>query len=740
MAGDQHDRGGEGTAGRDDHTGDGASPPVPPPPAQPPVYDAIPPGYERQAPSSGAGAAEDVNDAVPEVNDAVPPGFEPVRPAGTAEPAGPAGPASGALPPADGVAHAPAQPIPAQPVPAPTPTQPVTPPPSAPTTPPPAQPGPQAGPQPGAAPEPVPGFGPPMAAAGGFGAPGQGAVPPGYGAPQPGYGGAPQSGYGATPPAYGATPPAYGATPPAYGAVPPGQGGGFPLPPLAPGPSVPPPPPGPANPAQAAAVALLNLSGLGLGYVLLKKWAFAAVCWAAVIALLVVALPADPDGIPLGVLVAFGIVQLLAAADGARRALRARPETLALPDRRKFVLPVALVLLVAIPGGGTFAYGAARDEAVEQSLLDRLAVADGKVKKSADQSFDTARATYRDALDTYQELGTQHAGSRAAGKVPDRLQAYYKAVSSPYDRENFCGAIAPLKHLRSLPEVVDRGLLGDLVGKADDPLARSLFECGVNTIGAAGTEQTAADQFNEVTKTFPDSPYPARIEPALRAKLKAREQGMDSSPCETAEDLQRFTTTLTRMPSATYGKLAGDAERSAWRGEFGCGISQFKDKKFEEAVTTMDAFVKNNPSSSKADQARNVSIAAEIAQETDAAGKKVPSGATAGGSGQQMVISNDGPGEVQVLFTGPVTGRITIPACGSCKAYPGILIPKSGLKPCSGSSSKYPKRTLYLPPGTYQFLQKRNSTTTSAEVKKASSDKIESGYSYTNCLYVTSLY
>ncbi|MEU8540968.1 hypothetical protein AB0C52_13435 [Streptomyces sp. NPDC048717] len=710
------------------------------------MHDAIPPGYEPAR--SGERAADEVKDAVPndavpeakdavpgatgaaeaaqapeapEVNDAVPPGYEPVRPASGAPPEAGEAPASTPV---------------STPAPAPAPAQPVTPPPPAPSLPP-APPVPPVQGENGA---PAPGFGPPMAAPGGFGtpgapgapgAPGQGAVPPGYGAPQPGYGGAPQPGYGAIPQAYGAVPPGQGGPP---------QGpGGFPLPPMAPGPSVPPPPPGPANPAQAAAVALLNLSCLGLGYVLLKQWVFAVVCWAVTVALLVVALPADPDGIPVGVLVAFGAVHLLAAADGARRALRARPEDLALPGRRKLVLPVAIALLLAVPGGGTFAYGVAHDAAVEQQLLDRLAVADKKVKDSADEPFESVRTTYREALDMYQEIGTQHPGTQAAEKVPARIQTYYKTVSAPYDREDFCGSIAALKHLRALPDLVDRKLLGNLPGKADDPLAHSLYECGTRSIGAAGTEQTAADQLNEVINTFPKSPYPARIEPALRANLAARDNSGDSTPCETAEELRRFGTTVGRLPGETYGALGKDVSRSTWRSEFGCGIDQFKKKEYDEAISTMDAYVKNNGSSPKADQARSVSIAAEIAKETPAAGKKVPSGATEG-SGQTMVVSNDGPGEVQLLFTGPVTGRVTIPSCGSCKSYPAIVVPKGGIKPCSGSSSKYPKRTLHLPAGDYQFLQKRNSTRTSAEVKKASSDKIEAGYSYTNCLYVTSLY
>ncbi|MGW5418901.1 hypothetical protein [Streptomyces sp. NPDC003943] len=536
------------------------------------------------------------------------------------------------------------------------------------------------------------------------------------------------------PPPPPAHPPVYDAVPPAFQGPPPA-----PVPPVPPAPA---PAPGPANPAQAAAVALLNLSCLGLGYVFLKHWKSAAVCWAATAALLVVALPADPDGVPLGALVAYALFLLLAAADGARRGLRANPETLALPaPRRGLALPAALALLLVVPGGGTFAYGAARDEAIEQSLLDRLAAADTQVKQGEGQSFASVEPTYRQALATYQDIGARHAGSRAAKQVPDRLVTYYKTVSAPYDKQDYCNAVAPLKHLRALPETVDRKLLGSLVGKADDPLAQSLFECGTRTIGLAGQESTSGDQLNELISTFPQSPYATKVEPTLREGLRSRDKTLGVSPCDGVAELRRFDTTVGLLPNTTFAALGQDTKRSIQRGDFACGIDHFEKKEYDEAVSAMNDYVKAYPGSPQNAQARNVAIAAEIAQETPAAGNKVPSGDTADGSGQPMVVSNDGPGEVELLYTGPVTGRITIPACGSCKTYPTLLIPKGGsLKPCSGSSSKYPKRTLMLPPGNYQMLQKRAGTTTSQEVKKGSTTKIESGYTYTNCLYVTSLY
>lgn len=507
----------------------------------------------------------------------------------------------------------------------------------------------------------------------------------------------------------------------------------------APPPPPPGPPPGPPNPVQALAVALLNLSGLGLGYALLKHWKSAALCWAATAALLFVALPADPDGVPLGVLLAYGVFLLAVAADGARRGLRATPAALQAPGRRGLVLPVALVLLLAVPGGGGFAYGAARDEAVEQALLDRLTAADAQVKQSEGQTFTSVETTYRKALETYQDLGTRHAGSRAGKLVPDRLAAYYTSVSVPYAKKDYCAAVPGLKHLRALPGTVDRKLLGSLAGKADEPLAESWFQCGTTTIGSAGQETSSGTYLNDLTSTFPQSPFTQKIEPTLREGLRTREKALGTVPCDGLEEIRRFRDTVAMLPTATYAGLAADTRRAIQRGEFGCGLDHFKKKEFTEASTAMTDYAKTYPDSPQTAQARNVAIAAEIAEETPAAGNKVPSGATADGSGQVMVVSNDGPGEVELLYTGPVTGRITIPSCGTCRTYSTFIIPRGGgPKPCSGPSSKYPKRTLTLPPGNYQMLQKRAGTGSSAGMRKPSNAKIESGYDYTNCLYVTS--
>ncbi|MFJ5707554.1 hypothetical protein [Streptomyces sp. NPDC093105] len=551
----------------------------------------------------------------------------------------------------------------------------------------------------------------------------------GFGPPTEGYGGSYGGGYGPAPGQAPAAAPGWagaGTLPPPPPAPPGGFGGGS---------------GGEARPLQAALIALLNLSCLGLGYVVLRQWLFAALCWAATAGLLLTALPADADGVPQGVLIGYGVFLLAAAADGARRGLRAR---IAFGTTvRRLALPLA-VLLLAAPVGGAVAWAGAhedaREEARQQALLARLADADALVKSGAGTDFATAEPSYRRALTTYQELARDHAGSRAAKLVPASLDAYYKAVSAPYDEKKYCAAVLPLKHLRSLPDTVDKALLGDRPAGTDEPLAHSLYECGAGALSGTATA-AATDNFNDLTATFPQSPYVGKATTAVRDAIRAKAAVIGDTSvdrCDTTEELRALRTVATGATGLSLAGARADADRGVRKGVFACGTDQFGDKEFTEAVETMNQYVKDYPDGESVDHARSIAIAAQIAAEEPEAGKKLPPATVPGGARMTMVVSNDANDAVELLYTGPVTGKITLKACGGCRSYEPVDTLRPGFKPCSGPSSTYPKVTIQLPAGKYHLLQKRAGTGFStAGDTKSSKATIEPGYSYTNCLYVT---
>ncbi|NEB77257.1 hypothetical protein G3I40_18825, partial [Streptomyces sp. SID14478] len=489
-------------------------------------------------------------------------------------------------------------------------------------------------------------------------------------------------------------------------------------------------PPGPPEPARALAVALLNLCGLGLGYVFLRKWLLAALCLAATVALLVVALPADPDGVPAWALVGYPVLLLLAAADGARRGLRTRSTTVRI---RPVVALVLGFVLLAVPAGGAVAYGGLRDDAVEDMLLDRLAATDALVKDAAARPFAQARPDYETALSRYRALTEDHPDSRAAHRVHASLDTYYKSVSAPYAKQDHCAAVASLDYLRGVPKGIGHDVLGDLVTWPDKPLAVSLLKCGTGKLGSADSDGTGGE-LGQLLRTFPKSAQAGEVEPAVRAAVGDHTGELSGAePCRATEELRHIRDTAKALPAPAPAHLRGSVDGAVRNGDYACGMDEFKDGKFAEARKTLADFAGTYKSDKRRGRAQQVAIAAEIAGQLPAAGAELPPTKAPGGARMQMVISNDGPDPVEILYTGPVTGRVTIGACGSCASYSSEAVGRS--KACKASGKSYPKKTLRLPAGTYHFLHKPGGTQATAS-SRAADGHIQPGYTYTQCSYV----
>ncbi|MFI2466884.1 hypothetical protein ACH475_11050 [Streptomyces globisporus] len=517
-----------------------------------------------------------------------------------------------------------------------------------------------------------------------------------------------------------------------YGVAGYGSGGdGTVPPPPSHAPSVGPPPPGAS--LRAAAAALLNLTGLGLGYALLGRWGRAAVCWAATAVLLWVALPADPDGVPTGVLVGYLLVLVLAAVDGGRIARRS-----AVGGAWRPGLAVGLgVVLLAVPAGGAVVYGSARDEAREQMLLERLEAGDERVATASGQPFEAAKSEYGKALDVYRALGEDHPGSRAAKLVPDRLKAYYDAVSAPYAKKRHCEAVAPLTYLRTLPDSVDKKVLGELAAWPDTPLAESLYACGVSRLGGAGSSSGGGDggaELGQLLRTFPESASARRVAPAIDERIKDQVSALKGAePCTATEALRGLGATASRLPDDSVKKLRADADEGVVDGVYACGVDQFEDGKFGAARTTLTDFARTYKSDGRVRQARNIATAAEIADDRPAAGKRLPPSKRPGGARMELVISNDAPNTVEVLYTGPVTGTVTLRACAGCERYSASEGPR---RACKAGGRNYPKARLQLPAGEYHFLYKHGTGATARVDSYSSGTRVQPGYTYTSCTYV----
>ncbi|QES42436.1 hypothetical protein DEJ49_16840 [Streptomyces venezuelae] len=503
-----------------------------------------------------------------------------------------------------------------------------------------------------------------------------------------------------------------------------------PLPPVPPAPpwgATPPAPPAPPHRRYALAAALLNLSGLGLGYLLLNRRLLALLSCAATAALLLVALPADVDGVPGVVLVGYAVLLLLTAAHGAYLATHdPRPH----PLRAPIAIGLGVVLL-AVPAGASFAYEDARDEAVERMLIDRIDEADRLVEALDGRTFDGAtRPRYEKALRVHRDLADDHPGSRAADRLPDSLTAYYTSVAAPYAAGRYCDAVTPLKHLRTVPGTFAapaRKRLGALASWPDDRLATSLYECGTAALGRPGADAP----LSELIRAFPESAQAAKVGPALRAAIDTRSDALKGSdPCTGVDELRALGRTTSALPGDTR-TLHATTARAVERGVYACGVDEFEDGAFTKAAETLTGFVREYPRSGKRDRAEDIAVAAEIAAERPAAGRHLPPAHSSGRGGGpvELTVANLGPGPLEILYTGPTTGTVKLEDCSSCRIY---ATRTRGDAACRTGVTKYPRTTLRLPAGAYHFLYKR------AGVRnRADGAKLSAAYRYTDCSFVT---
>jgi hypothetical protein len=489
----------------------------------------------------------------------------------------------------------------------------------------------------------------------------------------------------------------------------------------------------PADPLRAAAVALLNLSGLGIGHALIRRWFAMVVCWIATGFLLWVALPADPDGVSGATLAGYAVFLALAAAHGAARGLRT---PLSWPPQTPIAILLGLVLL-SVPAGGVVLYGTAQDEAIEQALLGRLDKADRLVRTAKNEPFPSAEPNFTRALATYHDLDTHHADSRAGKRVADSLKAYYQTVGAPYGQKKYCDAIAPLEYLRKVPGSISTQRLGPLATWPDDRLATSLYECGIDDLGYNRKADAESGDLARLLTAFPRSPQAAKVEPAISDSIDSFAKALQGDePCAAKDRL----TTVHEQASALPGDKAGIADalsRDAARadqkvqsGTYACGVDQYKDGDFSSALTTLNDFTGRYPHDRNRSSAQRIAIAAEIAGSMPAAGEHLPRGGSGGSI--PITVKNDSPDEIEILYTGPVTGRFTLRACSGCTSYSSDAAASQSA--CEDSRRHYPSKTLYLPVGTTYFLHKP--TGDSAASAGTDTAKIESGFLYTECAYV----
>ncbi|TQM42943.1 hypothetical protein [Pseudonocardia cypriaca] len=476
---------------------------------------------------------------------------------------------------------------------------------------------------------------------------------------------------------------------------------------------------------SAPAAALLNLTGLGLGYLYLRCWLRATACLVIVALMVVVAFANDASGSPWlwRVLAATWAVATAADAWGVARG-RPRPVT-----RAQWLRPLALgFVAVLVVAGAHIGYaGAAR--ATYAAGLEAQGRADCT---QANRSFDALTGPYELTLsrdvpaaalrraECSDFIGAEEAErSGALAGAVSAYQAFRRdhagSLLEPFAREGarrvlLAWAVA-LRGAGDLDGAIARyrDLLGELGGEPGAAQVRAdLAATHVDRAAAARATMAAAagaarvdamraamDDLLLVGQELGDTPAAAGVPQAvLDTFAQANSAFTEGRFCDALPVLDYAIT----LPEAAGVAPVANGDRA--RSLSGCGLANFSTGDYTGATDRFRSLTTDYPNDPGVPQARSALIAAEVGL---AAEMPLPLPAPIDAPASEPVVVYNAAGtEVRVLVAGPTAQEVTLPACPGCPASYAL-----GADSCPGAAGK-PSSSIRLRPGTYYVLQDRD--------------------------------
>lgn len=437
--------------------------------------------------------------------------------------------------------------------------------------------------------------------------------------------------------------------------------------------------------ARPLTAALLNLSGLGLGYLHLRAWVRLAVALAATAGLAWVALPIGRDPIAawwavgyVGVLALFALDAALLARRRARRVTRRR--TVWSPRAAGRVAWATLAVVPLLFTG----YVVTQHEVLEEYLaydLDQAA----ESLEGAGSVFGPFRDEYDAAYATYVRTADEHPGTRAADRVPGLVDDLYAQAKG----KDECNALTVVRHYAE-PDTP-----GPLQGVAEAEVPSALHDCGIRSAGL-GQFPTAKKYLTELLTDHPVSDPAA----ALPADLEKWRDGLlkdltGKDGCDDTEYVTGSTGFLAGFDSGKVSALADEARKQVPAGLLKCGVQQLERRQYAAAAQNLAGLLESYPRAKEAEYAERVQIAAGIALVDPKAGVKVPARDEPEGT-ITLTVYNYSPDEFEMVYTGPATGVVEIEACDDCEH-----IQKGADPECNAYSLTHPSTTVTIPKGDY---------------------------------------
>jgi tetratricopeptide (TPR) repeat protein len=134
----------------------------------------------------------------------------------------------------------------------------------------------------------------------------------------------------------------------------------------------------------------------------------------------------------------------------------------------------------------------------------------------------------------------------------------------------------------------------------------------------------------------------------------------------------------------------------------GCGQSYYDAGSFSEAVAWLQKYMTDYPDHPRLEEVKPLLASALVAEAQALGAGNIPAPQETGGGGgtgpATIIIQNDSPEEMSLVFTGPETRFETLPPCEDCQEYTG-----DGPDACPEQG---PIGTYELPAGAYDVVVK----------------------------------
>ncbi|WP_232664197.1 hypothetical protein [Pseudonocardia sp. TRM90224] len=450
--------------------------------------------------------------------------------------------------------------------------------------------------------------------------------------------------------------------------------------------------PPPLPPRFPPAAALLNLSGLGLGYAYLGRW-LRAVLYLLGTAVLVVLAFLTNAASAVGPWLVVGVAWLLwMAIDGWRLAMWTAPRRVSVAGR--IVSTAAGVVTIVALVAGFLVYDGAGRSAYETGLdaqrrgdcnaavtaFDTVTgpfeltfgpyVTEAAVKRVECDEFTAAvsagQGDYRGVTTKLKEHRTAHPSSLLLPTVLDRLEGTYRDWAESLRRsDDYSEAITVYRELLTevpQPRMDPRPALAETY----IALATSTAQSMASTSPSVSSAKTAIDALLIVRRELGATPAASQVDGKFAEVFAAgRGDFVKGRWCPSVPVLDYFV----GLPAAETSGVVGAANNDRVLALLECGLERFRAGAYLETVEPINKLVTGYPESPQAQLGRAVAISAKVGDGRKTAVEVPASFGTEGTI--LMKVYNAQPGPMKLLVAGPTAFEIDLPGCTVCApTYP----------------------------------------------------------------------